>query len=171
MSEQHRRALRFLHAQELAAANRIGEWERLVREQDRLASVHLQLVDVRALRELEVPPILRRRPAAEAAAAGRVRLLVAGPEEARQGRIGRPGQQPAVAQEAMRLVDGSERPVGDQPAEVGPPFVELLHARIQTGLPPVFPAQPSTSPPFFNGKEPKTWVSESVLSLWRQVPS
>jgi hypothetical protein len=103
MAQQRCPLLVLLHAGELIAADRVDEAKRLVREQDRLALVHLQLVHVGPLGELEVPGVLRRRPGREPSSTRDVRLLVACFEEARQRRVRRPGEQAAVPQELVRL--------------------------------------------------------------------
>src|SRR2546430_17425642 len=87
MTKQSSPFLVFLHAGELRAADSVDERQRRVGEQDRLALVHTQFVDVGPLGELEVPGAFRRRPRAEAAAAGGVRLLVAGADRTRQGGV------------------------------------------------------------------------------------
>src|SRR5262249_61860266 len=62
---------------------------------------------------------------------GRARLLVACPEEARQGQRGIAGQEASVVEEALRLVERLQRALGDETALALAPLQELLeHARI-----------------------------------------
>src|SRR5262249_12682527 len=78
---------------------------------------------VAALAELGEPVPLRPRPL----------VLVARRVEAREGRVGCPGQETAVAKERLRLVEGLERAVRREPAfEVSAlaQFVERFHAVI-----------------------------------------
>ena len=121
------------HARELGAADAVDERQRLVSEQDRLPVVHFELVDIRPRRQLEIPRVLRGRPGAEAAASGRIGLLVAGAEEARQRRIGRSRQQAAIAEEGVALLEGFDGPVGCQPAQEATLHLQLVepaHGRI-----------------------------------------
>src|SRR6476661_10866545 len=104
-----------LAARELGSAERVEESRRLRRDQQALAPVDRER-RVAARAELAEPRVLGARPLAEAGLARRVRLLVAGAEEARQRGVRRSGQQTAIEQERLRLVQRPERPVGGQPA-------------------------------------------------------
>src|SRR6185312_16115018 len=104
-----------LAPRELAAAERVEQSRRLGRDQQALASVDRQ-GRVAACAELAEPAVLGARPLAEARLARRVRFLVAGAEEARQRAVRGSGQQAAIEQERLRLVQRPERPVGGQPA-------------------------------------------------------
>src|SRR3954469_16250528 len=85
--------------------------------------------EVAARAELAEPGELRARPLTEARLVRRVRLLVTGLEEARQRRVGRAGEEPAIDQELLGLVQRLERPVGRQPALEGAAGSKLLHTR------------------------------------------
>src|SRR5207247_736692 len=114
-------------ALDLRPADRVEERRRLLRHEQVLAAVvDLEAANARTVAQLAEPRPLRRRPLAEAAAAGRVRILVAGLVEARQRGVRRPREEPAVTEERLRLAEGAERAVGRQPALVRPPLLKLL---------------------------------------------
>src|SRR4051812_42637796 len=75
--------------------------------------------------ELAEPRELRRGPLPEAGALPCVRLLVTRREEARQRRVGRAGEQTAVPEERLCLVNRLERTIRCQPALVRPAFLEF----------------------------------------------
>src|SRR5439155_3859107 len=118
-----------LHPLDLRPADGIGQPRRLVADVERLAAVDARRVDTLALFELEAPDVLRPRPASEPAGNRLVRLLVAGSEQARQRAVRRSGQEPAVAEERVGLVERGERPVGRQAALEVAPLLELPESR------------------------------------------
>ena len=113
------------HALDLGAADGVGERSRLGAQEQALAAVDLQRVDVLAASELEPPDVLRRRPLGEAARAGLVRLFVAGLVQTRQRAVGRTRQEVAVADEGRRVVQRLQRPVGRQAALVRATLLQL----------------------------------------------
>ena len=64
-------------------------------------------------------------PGAEAAPSFLVRLLVAGPEQARQRGVRHQGQHPALAQELLGVVERVEGSVRGQPALEGAAILQL----------------------------------------------
>src|SRR5207249_158654 len=107
----------------------IGQPRRLFAQVQRLAAVDLWRADPGPLGELEAPRPLRPRPLGEAPGAGLVGLLVAGLEQAGQGGVGRARQQSPVAQERIRLVEGSEGAIGGEPAEMLSPLLKFRERR------------------------------------------
>jgi len=125
------------HALDLGATDRVEQGRDGVGHEQVLAAVDGE-DRVAACAEPAEPGELRRRPLAEAGALGRVRLLVAGLEQARQRAVGRAGQEPAVEQERLGLVQRAKRAVRRQAALEGAPLPKLLqaHRRILTALLP-----------------------------------
>src|SRR5436305_14109465 len=107
--------IRRLHPGELGPADRIDERRDLIGDEEALAAMDRE-DEVPARAELAEPLELRRRPLPEAGALARVRLLVARLEEARQCRVGRPREEPAVEEELLRLVQRDERAIRGEPA-------------------------------------------------------
>src|SRR5207253_6524271 len=118
-----------LHALDLRAADRIGERGRLGAQEQRLAAVDLQRVDVLAARKLEAPRPLRRGPLAEAAGPRAVGLLVARLVEARQRAVRGAREQAAITHEACRVVRRLERAIRRQSAFEGAALLHFQEAR------------------------------------------
>src|SRR4029453_1492548 len=111
------------HTRELGTADRICECKRRLAEEDRLAVVDAELVHIGPLGKLEVPRVLRRGPGTAPPPASGVGLLVAGLEEARQGRVRRSRQETAIGEELERLLRRFERTVRGEAAEGGAPLL------------------------------------------------
>src|SRR5204862_7268943 len=120
---------------ELRAADRVEQPSHLAGDEQVLAAVYAEH-EVAAGAELAEPGELRPRPLPEARARRRVRLLVAGLEQARQRTVRRAGQESPVEQERLSLLERAERAVGRQAALEGAPLAKLLqaHRRILTTL-------------------------------------
>jgi hypothetical protein len=106
-----------LGARERSAAQRIREQRRLLGQKEALPAQELRPEHARALPQLESPWPLRPRPRAESARALPVRRLVAGAEEGRQRARRCEGEEAALAQELLRVVERLQRAVGRQPKE------------------------------------------------------
>jgi hypothetical protein len=103
------------HAGDLGPANGIQQVGQLTRNEQVLAPVHGR-DEIAALGQFAEPRPLGRGPRGKTWAARLVRVLVTGPIQARQRAIGGAGQQPAIAQELLRLSERAQRPVRSQPA-------------------------------------------------------
>src|SRR5256714_9809897 len=99
------------HARDLGPADRVEERGDLVRHEEALPPVDGE-DEMPASAELAKPRELRRGPLTEAGALARVRLLVARLEQARQRRVGGAGEEAAVAEELLGLVERLEPAVG-----------------------------------------------------------
>ena len=127
MVENDRPVFVLAHALDFGSDDRVDDPRDVVADVERLAPVvDLQRAHTGSLREREAPAPLRPRPLAEAGLVRRVRLLVAGLEEAGEGAVRRAGQEPAIPQELVGLVERLERAVRRQPAEVSPPLLEPI---------------------------------------------
>jgi hypothetical protein len=138
---------------ELRPAEWVEQPRNLLRDEQALAAVDREgRVPARA--ELAEPGVLRPRPLSETRALGRVRLLVAGREQARQGGVGRPGKQAAVEQELLGLVERLKRAVGRQAALVRPPVAQLLDAGL-LGYSPIT---------WTNQRRSRSWSSSTKIT-------
>ena len=117
-----------LHAGDLGAADRVHEPRDILGDEQALAAMHRE-DRIAARAELAEPGVLRRGPLPEAGLVGSVRLLVTSLEEARERAVRRSREQPAVAEERLRLVERVERPVRRQPALEGAPCEKRLSCR------------------------------------------
>jgi hypothetical protein len=105
---------------ELSTAQRVDHAHQALGEEERRTSVKLRGGDTRALGEGAPPPPARPRVLPVAALAGTVRLLVTGPEQARQRAARREREQRPVLQEIRDFLEGIERQLRDEPARLGP---------------------------------------------------
>lgn len=120
------------HALDLRAADRVEQPRHRIGHEQVLATANRD-DEVATSGELAEPWPFRGRPRREAWAARLVRILVARLIQARQRAVGCARQQPAVAQERLRLGQRPERPVRRQAAAERPPLPELgqrLHPAI-----------------------------------------
>jgi hypothetical protein len=112
------------HAGDLGPANGIQQVSHLTRDEQVLAPVHAR-EEIATLGQFAEPRPLGRGPRGKTWAARLVRVLMTGPIQARQRAIGGAGQQPAIAQELLRLSERAQRPVRSQPAVKRPPLQQL----------------------------------------------
>ena len=140
--EHERPVVLLAHPLDLRANDRIEQACDIGAHVERLAPVvHLDRIDARAAREREAPAPFRARPLPEARLVRCVRLLMTGLEQAREGRVRRPGQHPAFLEEPGGLVERLEGPVRGQPAEEAAALLEASEPRIRSGCSHVFPAK------------------------------